>query len=100
MSGVPSEPDRYGLDPCRPNPFNPMTAIAFRMADAGHARLNIYDLSGRWVTVLFDGETGAGAHTLAWDGSNSSGRPARSGVYFVRLEANGRTESRHVTLVR
>jgi hypothetical protein len=89
-----------GLDPCRPNPFNPETSITFRMAAAGRAELRVYDVAGRLVRTLVDGEMDAGAHEVRWGGESDSGRDVSSGIYFVRFEAPGFLQVRQITLVR
>lgn len=72
-----------------PNPFNPQTQILFSMPSPGHARLAIYDVTGRHVSTLVDGYLGGGARTVTWRGDDDAGRGVASGVYFARLEANG-----------
>jgi hypothetical protein len=91
---------RTVLEPCRPNPFNPETAVTFHMASAGIASLRIYDVSGRLVRALFDGHAEAGSHDFRWDGRSDSGRSVSSGIYFVRLEAPGFLQVRQMALVR
>jgi len=88
------------LDPARPNPFNPSTTIAFALPEAGAARLAVYDVSGRLVTVLADGLHDAGEHAAVWDGRDSAGRQLGSGVYFVRLEAAGSVSTRKMVMVK
>ena len=78
-----------------PNPFNPRTTISFEVARSGPVRLDIYDLRGRLVARLLDGETPAGAHSVVWDGPE-----AASGIYFARLTADGTTTARKMTLLR
>jgi hypothetical protein len=70
----------------RPNPFNPLTEIAFAAAD-GSARttLAIYDLAGRLVATLVDGVVEGGEHRVVWDGRGDDGERLASGVYFARL---------------
>ncbi len=89
-----------GLDPCRPNPFNPRTTITYRVAEDGPATLRIYDVAGRLVRSLVDGPVTAGEHTIAWDGRNGGGQAVASGIYFMRLEAGDFMQVRQMTLVR
>jgi hypothetical protein len=63
-----------------PNPFNAETNVSFSLAEAGNVSLKVYDLSGRLVTTLVDGQMDAGEHVVSWDASNVS-----SGVYFLML---------------
>ncbi|MBK9305445.1 MAG: T9SS type A sorting domain-containing protein [bacterium] len=79
-----------GLDlRVRPNPFNPQTSIAFTLPADGPARVAVYDLQGRLVRSLHEGDLAAGPHALAWDGRNDGGRAAASGVYLVRAAGGG-----------
>ncbi len=82
-----------------PNPFNPMTEIAFAMPAAGHVKVSVFDVSGRLVKVAADGEYEAGLNQVMWDGTNSAGAAVASGVYVYRLEVgNELLESRMVLL--
>ena len=67
----------FKLHPNYPNPFNPLTRIAFDSPIEGRVTLTIYDMLGREVARLFDGEITAGSHSYSWDASNVS-----SGMYF------------------
>lgn len=88
------------LEPNRPNPFNPNTTLVFFLSKEVRARLSIYDLSGRLVRHLADGVFPAGSHAVAWNGTDSSGRRAASGVYFARVEAAGLSETRKIVLLK
>lgn len=84
----------------RPNPFNPLVAVKLALPAAGRARLQVFDLQGRRLRTLLDGEQDAGEITVEWRGDDDQGRALPSGVYELRLEgANGRTATR-VTLLR
>ncbi len=72
-----------------PNPFNPTTKIAFTLPRAAPVELSIYDLRGQRVITLLDEERPAGAHAVAWTGENSRGVGVASGVYVLRMEAEG-----------
>jgi hypothetical protein len=77
-----------------PNPFNPRTALSFQLSAVGLVKLRIFDVLGREVERLVDGERAAGPHTVQWD---ASARP--SGVYIYRIEvsdANGGAAARFV----
>jgi len=83
-----------------PNPFNPKTTIAYALPEAGHVTLRVYDVAGRLVRVLEDGEREAGAHSATWDGTDGAGLGVGSGVYFCRLETDGRVETRSMVLLK
>lgn len=88
------------LHPCRPNPFNPATAISFDMKSDRRVRVAIHDLSGGLVRLLADRNFSGGEHSLYWNGANESGRDLPSGVYFVLLESDGERQTRKLSLVR
>ncbi len=83
-----------------PNPFTSGTSIAFSIARSGPVRLAIYDAAGRRIRTLIDEVRPAGPHTALWDGRQDSGSPAPAGVYFYRLEAEGRSAVHTIVRVR
>jgi hypothetical protein len=83
-----------------PNPFNPVTTIAFALPERGHVRLGIYDVHGELVAELINGESEAGYRSVVWDGSDRAGVPAAPGVYFSRMEAGEKVLSRKMVLVK
>jgi hypothetical protein len=82
-----------------PNPFNPVTEIAFELAADAHARLAVYDAAGHLVKVLVDEWRAAGPHRAVWQGMDAAGRKVAAGVYWCRFEAGGLVQSRAMTLV-
>lgn len=76
-------------------------AVALRLAlpAAARVRVTVVDAAGRLVRTLADGERGAGAWTLAWDGADASGRAAPSGLYFARLAGDAGERSVRLVLV-
>jgi endonuclease/exonuclease/phosphatase family metal-dependent hydrolase len=83
-----------------PNPFSPSTRVAFELAAAGGVRIDIFDVHGRLVRTLVEGDRDAGRYEEAWDGRDDSGRELGSGVYYYRLLTNDRRETRSMTLLR
>ena len=88
-------PEAFALGQNYPNPFNPSTAIEYEIPAPQHVRLEVFDATGRSVGVLADGIRPAGTHTVRFDADNLP-----SGLYVYRLQANGETLTRKMTLLR
>lgn len=76
--GVPAV---YSLSQNYPNPFNPSTTIEYGLPSASKVRLTIFDVLGRNVATLYNGEQEAGYQRLRWDA------PVSTGVYFYSIDA-------------
>jgi len=100
VPGTQDPPTVTGLAGVHPNPFNPRCAVAYALSQAGHVDLGIHDLRGRRVVTLVGGARPAGRHQVVWTGCDGRGRAVASGVYVVRLQAGGKTETAKVLLVR
>lgn len=98
--GAPLEPTAFALDPGYPNPFAAQTTLSYRLDARGPATLEVFDLLGRRVRVLADGELLAGPHTTTWDGRDGAGRPVANGVYLVRLRTGDASSTRRVSVLR
>jgi hypothetical protein len=79
----------YELSQNYPNPFNPSTMIKFNMQKTGNAVIKIYDMSGREIETILNGQVAAGYHEVRWNANNLS-----SGVYFYRMQAGKFTETK------
>jgi hypothetical protein len=88
------------LAPPAPNPFNPRTAIAYLLPTQVRTRLAIYDIEGRLVRTLVDEVQGAGRHRVEWDGRDTRGRLASTGIYLSCLEAGGEVRFGKLVLVK
>jgi hypothetical protein len=85
--------------PAAPNPFSAMTRMAFSLPHPGRVTLKLYDVAGRLVRTLEDGERPAGTHAIVWDRRCDAGVSVRSGVYFARLQAGGVSLGQKLVLV-
>ncbi len=97
---IPNHPTSYGLSQNYPNPFNPSTTIAFELPEFSTVALRVYDLMGQKVRTILEGDlppgsygTAAGRPGFRWFGDDENGVPVASGVYFVRMEAHGKSGS-------
>jgi len=83
-----------------PNPSNPQATITYQLTQSSQMSITVFDIEGRLVTELFNAHVDRGRHEATWNGMDYSGRPVASGVYLVKLEAGGLSESEKVILVR
>jgi hypothetical protein len=90
----------FTLSQNQPNPFNPSTRIAFSLSRRALARLSIYDVNGARVATLVDGELPAGAHTVAWNGTDGRGETVASGVYYYRLDVGNDSATKSMVLLK
>jgi hypothetical protein len=98
LAGVPAVQTR--LLPNVPNPFNPQTEIRFELEKAQQVKVAVYDMTGRLVKVLADGQLGAGPHARVWQGRDTGGRQVPSGAYYVRLIVQGRVDHQKIMLLK
>ncbi len=83
-----------------PNPMNPKTEISFTIGQSSQVRVAVYDLAGRLVKTIHEGDLPAGANTLSWNGTTGKGTRASSGIYFVSVEAANLKEVKRVAVVK
>jgi hypothetical protein len=87
------------LEP-RPNVFSKGTDILFQLPQPGRAKLSVYDMMGRRVQTLVDGDLRAGDQRIRWDGRNRQGHPVSDGFYFIKLDAAGERRTQRVLRLR
>jgi len=75
-------PPDFALSSAYPNPFNPITTLAFALPEAMKVNLAVYDITGRLIATLVNGWRDAGTHEVTFDGSKLA-----SGMYVYRLKA-------------
>lgn len=83
-----------------PNPFKTGTTIRFSMERAGHASVQVYDLSGRLVRTLLDEEQKAGEHAVEWNGRSDAGLSVKPGFYFYRLDVPGFRQTKKMVMLQ
>lgn len=99
-SAIVKPPSEFVLKQNYPNPFNPETTIAFELPTQSVVRLSVYNLLGQRVALLLNERRDAGSYVVSWNGRDDAGRQLGSGIYIVRLAANGRSLAQRVTLLK
>jgi hypothetical protein len=84
----------------RPSPFSERVEIVFDVPRPTHARLSVYDVTGRLVDTIVDQAVAPGAQHLFWNARARGRREAPAGVYFLRLETDHGVETAKMVRVR
>ena len=87
------------LSAAAPNPFAGSTRLEYSNPLRERVRVVIFDLGGRAVRTLVDSDVEPGRHQVTWDGRDAALRPVEAGVYYARVESDGATAVRKVTLL-
>ena len=93
-------PEHFAVSANYPNPFNGTTSIRLFLPANGRVKFTVYDVSGRLISILEDGLLTKGRHLFRWDGTNLQGQTVSSGLYFYRVEFQGRSITRKMLLVK
>ncbi len=88
-------PKEFSLSQNYPNPFNPSTVIKYSLESKQYVKLTVYDLLGKEITVLADGEFSSGEHSAIFNAKNLS-----SGVYLYRIQAGNFVATKRMMLVK
>lgn len=91
MNGV----KKFELSQNYPNPFNPATTISFNLPEAGNVKLTLFDILGQEIKTLVNEFKESGVHTINFDASELN-----SGMYIYKIESNGLTQTRKMTLIK
>jgi hypothetical protein len=93
-------PQAASLGANYPNPFNSETTIPYVVGTRGPVTIRIFDISGQLIRELVDHTHAAGQYKASWDGRDSGGWAASSGVYMVRLASGSYNETKKVMLIK
>jgi hypothetical protein len=93
-------PGQFALEQNYPNPFNPNTAISYQLVANSLVTLKVYDVLGREVATLVNGNGGPGVHTVQWNGKNDRGEMVSSGIYLYQLRAGNSVMTRKMVLLK
>ena len=88
-------PSGYSLSQNYPNPFNPVTNINFALPNTSNVKLAVFDMNGREVAVLVNGQYSPGTYKVDYDASSLA-----SGVYFYKLITKDFTATKKMILIK
>ncbi len=88
-------PSSFALYQNYPNPFNPTTRIGFTFPVRSRVVVEVFDVLGRKIQTLINGEMEAGEHVVAFDGT-----PFASGIYFYRIRAGNFISVKKLVLLK
>lgn len=88
-------PTAFYLGDAYPNPFNSSVRVTYGLPETGSISLSVYDLSGRKIAVILEGERQAGHYSIIWNGESLV-----SGVYILRMQTSASVATQKVVLMR
>ncbi len=90
-----ASPQGFWLEQNYPNPFNPNTVIRFQLPVSSHVTLKVFEVNGREVATLVNGNLAAGNHNMTFNAGNLP-----SGVYFYQLKTEFFSQIRKAVLMK
>jgi hypothetical protein len=93
-------PDIWSLSQNYPNPFNSETSIGYHVPQAERVKVIVFNTLGQMIRTLVDGRQQPGTYRVRWDGSDNSGRPVPSGIYFYQLTAGDFSQTKRMILMK
>ena len=81
-----------------PNPMSSETTIDFKLTMDSKINIDIFDLSGKQITHLFNGKLNSGIHKLKWNGCNENGNRLVSDIYIIKFKINNHLYSKRIVV--
>jgi len=102
-----SKLEEFTVLPAYPNPFNPSTTITYFIPSVvmsgskqSPTDIAIYDITGKLITTLFNGEQTQGWHSIKWNGTNQFGGKVPAGIYLSKITSNEQTKTAKLMLLK
>lgn len=93
-------PEETLMDKAYPNPFNPYTYIPYQLLEDTDVLITVFDMLGRSVKTLFNGNQTAGSYQVYWNGVDENGVTASTGTYIIRMQTESVTHIQKVMFIK
>ena len=93
-------PTVYALHQNYPNPFNPVTNLSYDLPEDAMVNITVFDMMGRVVRTLVNGQQSAGYKSLLWNATNNSGQPISAGLYIYTIQAGEFSQTKKMILLK
>jgi len=93
-------PDEFKLYTAYPNPFNPVTTLRYDLPKDGMVNITIYDMMGRVVKTLINGQQTAGYKLIQWDATNDRNESVSAGLYLYTIQAGEFRQTKKMVLLK
>jgi len=103
FTGIQTEealPTEFALSQNYPNPFNLQTTLEYQLPKHSRVSIRVYDMNGKLVNVLQEGQQSAGTYKLDWQGTDLSGKVCTSGLYIIQFKTPEYTAEKKVLLLK
>ena len=94
------KPELFTLEQNYPNPFNPITTINFQIPNSSFVTVKIYDILGKEINTLVNGEKFKGEYSITWNGKDFLGNDVPSGIYFYSIQAGEFAQIKKMVLLK
>ncbi len=92
--------EKFTVLPAYPNPFNPSTTITYGIETDNNVTIDIYDITGQFVTTLLNTEQTQGWHSIVWNGTNQYGEQAPAGIYLTGIKSGSKVKTTRLMLLK
>ena len=93
-------PLQYVLHQNYPNPFNPVTTLSYDLPEDALVNITIYDMIGRIVKTIINGQQTAGYKFIQWNATNDYGKPVSAGIYLYTIQTGEFRQTKKMVLLK
>lgn len=100
VEGSINKPQSFSLEQNYPNPFNPTTTINYQIPNSSFVTIKIYDVLGKEINTLVNGQKFRGEYSITWNGKDILGNDVPSGIYFYSIQAGEFAQIKKMVLLK